>query len=344
MKKKNRYNRIARVVLCFFVVLGSCTWISRFTRSVLTPIVESQSPISMVLPHTISGNGILAYKKTTPIYIYAGLLVNEVYVTAGQNIQKGDALLQYDLTGVQAAHDNKQYEIEELKNARAMTGRKWERERIDSQIAQAEQAIHQLDDLIRNQGVCYAGREGIIQEQNQSAGTYSSDTAAFLIGEPGAGYLVSMDIPGEQRAYVEEGDTAVITSEEQQDRFAVSSLYYDAGKDAYTIQIDIEGDAYYAGQTVGVGIEHDSPKYDSCLLLKALRSDGNGNSYVLVEREKNTILGTELIAEKVNVKIEDANMEYAAVTGTALRAEDKVIISTDRNVEAGDIVREKENQ
>ena len=344
MRKKNRYNRIAGVVLCFFAVLGSCTWISRFTRSVLTPNVESQSPISMVLPHTISGNGILTYKKMTPVYIYAGLLVNEVYVTVGQNIQKGDALLKYDLTGVQEARDSKQYEIDELKNARAMTGRKWERERIESQIAQAERSIQQLDDLIGNQGICYADREGIIQEQNQSVGTYSSDTAAFLIGEPGEGYLVSMDIPGEQRAYVEEGDTAVITSEERQDRFVVSSLYYDAGKAAYTIQIDIEGDAYYAGQPVRIGIEHDSQKYDSCLLLKALRSDGNGNSYVLVEREKDTILGTELVAEKVNVKIEDSNMEYAAVMGTALRVEDRVIISTDRDVEAGDVVREKEDQ
>ena len=75
--------------------------------------------------------------------------------------------------------------------------------------------------------------------------------------------------------------------------------------------------------------------YAACGVLQTPR-------YVLIEKEKNTILGTELIAEKVNVKIEDSNMEYAAITSTALRTEDRVIISSDRDVEEGDVVREKQ--
>ena len=43
MRKKTSCNRIMRVVICFFVILGLCTWISRFTKSVLTPDMENKN-------------------------------------------------------------------------------------------------------------------------------------------------------------------------------------------------------------------------------------------------------------------------------------------------------------
>ena len=77
------------------------------------------------------------------------------------------------------------------------------------------------------------------------------------------------------------------------------------------------------------------------MVLGALRSDGNGNSYVLIEKEKDTILGKELVTEKVNVKIEDSNQEYVAVSSNTLSSDDKVIFSSNKNIEPGDVVREE---
>ena len=342
MRKKTSCNRIMRVVICFFVILGLCTWISRFTKSVLTPVVKSGCPVAMMLPHTISGTGLLSYRKVTPVYLYAGILVDEVFVTVGQNVQKGDALVQYNLARLEKEKQDKEFELEELKSARSMTERSLEREKTGAEIVRVENAVKQLNDLIEQKGIFYADVDGMIQVQNQKEGDYSLDAAAFMVGTEGQGYIVSMDIPEEQRSYVQEGDAATVATEKAQDSFVIDSLFYDSEKHVYTIQIVVEGADYYAGERVQVEMEHDSRKYDTCLPLAALHSGGAGNSYVLIEREKNTILGTELIAEKVNVKIEDSNMEYAAITSTALRTEDRVIISSDKNVEAGDIVREKQ--
>lgn len=341
MKKQNTHSRIVKVVVSFFVVLIVCTWISRFTKSVLTPIVESQAPIRMSLQHTISKKGRLLYKKEKPVYIYAGILVDEVFVSLGQNVKKGDALVQYNMEELDQEYQKKEIELQELKNTSAMTWERLEKRKIMSEITQTEDAVMELKSLIENNGIYCAQIDGSIQELDQKAGTYALETAAFVIGEKGEGFVVNINVSEEEQKYISEDDTVSVMAQEEQEEFPIDAMFYDDLQDAYTIKICIKGNQYYVGEYVDVEIAHNSKDYDTCMVLGALRSDGNGNSYVLIEKEKDTILGKELVTEKVNVKIEDSNQEYVAVSSNTLSSDDKVIFSSNKNIEPGDVVREE---
>ena len=60
---------------------------------------------------------------------------------------------------------------------------------------------------------------------------------------------------------------------------------------------------------------------------------------VLVVTEKETVLGEELTAKRVDVKVEKRDGEYAAVTEGVLGRNDKIIIDSNKTVEDGDRVR-----
>ena len=87
-------------------------------------------------------------------------------------------------------------------------------------------------------------------------------------------------------------------------------------------------------------ISHQSEKYGSVVSVSAIHADVSG-SYVLVERPKDTLLGTEYVAEKVYVTVGDTNNYDAGLKKSPFTGDDKIIVSSDKKVEAGDTVREK---
>ena len=60
---------------------------------------------------------------------------------------------------------------------------------------------------------------------------------------------------------------------------------------------------------------------------------------MLVVTEKETVLGEELIAKRIDVRVEKRDGEYAAVTDGVLARNDKIIIDSNKTVEDGDRVR-----
>ena len=94
------------------------------------------------------------------------------------------------------------------------------------------------------------------------------------------------------------------------------------------------------GDSVLVNITHVSEKYDFIVPISAVHSDAL-SSYVLVLKEKETMLGTELVASKVLIKAGASNTEYVGIKSDGLSDKDKIIINSNKHIDAGNIVREK---
>lgn len=78
-------------------------------------------------------------------------------------------------------------------------------------------------------------------------------------------------------------------------------------------------------------------KSETCVPIQALKSDQKGK-FVLTVQERETILGKELFAVRVDVQVLDQNNEYAAIS-SAINDTDQIIVGYDRAVEADDRVR-----
>lgn len=96
-------------------------------------------------------------------------------------------------------------------------------------------------------------------------------------------------------------------------------------------------DSYLLGEQAGFKITTQSEQFDLCLPIQALREDNYG-TYVLIVREQEDILGTQLIAERINVNVIDKGSRTIAVDG-AISPKNQVITDSNKYVNVGDRVR-----
>lgn len=75
-------------------------------------------------------------------------------------------------------------------------------------------------------------------------------------------------------------------------------------------------------------------EYTSCLPLKALHQVG-GKTYVYLISDKETALGEEVVAEQLEVQIEDQNSAYAAINA-GIASDQTVIVNESKPVADGD--------
>lgn len=80
--------------------------------------------------------------------------------------------------------------------------------------------------------------------------------------------------------------------------------------------------------------------YEQIIPLSALREDAQ-TAYCLTLEEEEQMLGTVQIAKRVPVTVLEKDGEHAAITST-LKETDRIIVSTEKYVEEGDRIREKE--
>ncbi len=96
-------------------------------------------------------------------------------------------------------------------------------------------------------------------------------------------------------------------------------------------------DQYILGEKAEFNITTESEQFDLCIPIQALREDNYGD-YVLITREQEDILGTQLIAERIEVTILDKGNRIVAVDG-AISSKSQVITDSNKYISAGDRIR-----
>lgn len=87
-------------------------------------------------------------------------------------------------------------------------------------------------------------------------------------------------------------------------------------------------------------LSDNSQSYSSCVPISSLRQEDN-KYYVLIADEEKTVLGKELVAKKLKVKIIKKDSSFAAIEGMSSK-DTKIIIDSNKKVEDGDKVRVEE--
>jgi hypothetical protein len=103
------------------------------------------------------------------------------------------------------------------------------------------------------------------------------------------------------------------------------------------ITVRMPEDIYLLSEQAGFKITTQSEQFDLCIPIQALREDNYGY-YVLIVREQEDILGTQLIAERINVTILDKGSRTVAVDG-AISPASQVITDSNKYIASGDRIR-----
>lgn len=207
-----------------------------------------------------------------------------------------------------------------------------------------EKKVNKMKALLEQKGILTAPVSGVIQKLNVEVGSFTTDASAVFIADTSAGSRFVAQIPKEQKKYTAVGDevTLKLQSGGELTGLTVDTITENQENSGlYDISVLLKKGEIGIGANAVLNLEKQSAAYGCTVPVEALRTDENG-WFVLVVREKETVLGSELSAEPVYVKIQEKNEQTAALEDGILGSRDRIITGADKPVDKGSRIRLEE--
>lgn len=203
---------------------------------------------------------------------------------------------------------------------------------LEDQIAQLKKDHEKLAALREAEGRVLSELDGYVSRILVRAGERTGDTSVLVLSDAAGEKLFQAVLPQSEKAYVNPGDTI--------------SIFFQNGSRTLSAQIGAVGELedgscqitakmpeceIEIGQTGELSLSSEMGRYACCVPLAALHTE-NDVDYVYLCEEQETILGTELIAKKMKVKVLEKDEAYAALEDGSLTNEEKFIAESDREI------------
>lgn len=207
-------------------------------------------------------------------------------------------------------------------------------------LEEKQLAVDELQNVMDVNGKITAPSDGLITKVNVTTGETTTEDTAIRISDQSAGYKFTATLDKASAKYLSKDDkvTLDLGNGTTVEGLTVQSIDVSAeDKNSYELTVSIPAKVKKLGSIATLKVEKASKKYDTCVPLGALHSDGD-KYYVYVINEKDTILGTETAVDKVQVDILDKNNEQAAIEGSFSWGQQFVLTSS-KTLRNGDRVR-----
>ena len=207
-------------------------------------------------------------------------------------------------------------------------------------LEEKQLAVDELQKVMDVNGKITAPSDGLLTKVNVTTGETTTEDTAIRISDQSAGYKFTATLDKASAKYLSKDDkvTLDLGNGTTVEGLTVQSIDVSAeDKNSYELTVSIPAKVKKLGSIATLKVEKASKKYDTCVPLGALHSDGD-KYYVYVINEKDTILGTETAVDKVQVDILDKNNEQAAIEGSFSWGQQFVLTSS-KTLRNGDRVR-----
>ena len=207
-------------------------------------------------------------------------------------------------------------------------------------LEEKQLAVDKLQKVMDVNGKITAPSDGLITKVNVTTGESTTEDTAIRISDQSAGYKFTATLDKASAKYLSKDDkvTLDLGNGTTVEGLTVQSIDVSAeDKNSYELTVSIPAKVKKLGSIATLKVEKASKKYDTCVPLGALHSDGD-KYYVYVINEKDTILGTETAVDKVQVDILDKNNEQAAIEGSFSWGQ-KFVLTSSKTLRNGDRVR-----
>ncbi len=212
---------------------------------------------------------------------------------------------------------------------------------MQEDLSLLEKQVDTLEEIKAEGGIIRAKSDGMILTLSVTAGSVTGESAAVLISDQLNGYQFSGLLPVDQSKYVNTGDDAKIMiyrgNINMEDLTITSVQRMSDNPDNYSVMVQIPKKDQEIEGNASLSVVKQSENYPNCLPKDAIHSEGS-KIYVYLLVEKNTVLGIQSIADKMEVTIVDQNENYVAVDGE-FPIDAKVIVSTNKGLKDGVRVR-----
>lgn len=212
-----------------------------------------------------------------------------------------------------------------------------EKETLMSQLKEYQQ-------IMDSQGIITAPFGGVVTAVHVQVGGRTSDTAVMLISDESLPCQLKVFLDKDQKKYVGLGDSVSIKLEGKSAKLEGTIDYLAESTGApgsYEALINLPEGIGIPGLSGTISRSETGEKYRLCIPPAAVYAR-NGTNFVYVLKEREGILGQEYYVDEANVRIIDQNETWTAIDDGMLAKDSKVIVSSTKEFQKGDVVRWEE--
>ncbi len=210
---------------------------------------------------------------------------------------------------------------------------------------QQELSLGKLQDLQKAGGKVTAPVGGLVTQIAVTTGDFTTEGTAVRLADTSQGNRLVASIDKSNEDYVQKGSPVTISpsgSKEKITDFTISNVSENKEDNTLLdVAIDLPKGVLEAGASAQIEIIQKSSQFSSVIPIQALREEQAGYS-VLVLREQQGVMGTELVVEKMEVQVLDKNSTNAALEEGFLTGDQEIISASSRSIEDGSRVRREE--
>lgn len=207
-------------------------------------------------------------------------------------------------------------------------------------LLQMEKEMEDYQEILENKGRIVSSINGYVSNICMAAGDRTTDSAAMLLADGSKGWSFKAVLTEAQTEYIKVGDTVTLNFQngKVKDENCQVKAINKTEEETYEAMVKVAETEVSLGETGILEVTNQTEPYSCCIPLSALYSD-NQKDYILLIRETNTIMGTELSVVKKEVTIQDKNESEAALEDSSLGEEDRFVVYASKAVAPGDKVR-----
>lgn len=216
--------------------------------------------------------------------------------------------------------------------------------RLDKEAADLKIAEYQK--LQEQDGVITSPCKGVVSALDDMAvtGGITPETGVMRIADSEKGYKFTTQITKAEKKYLSVGDEVTLISDDNQEinQVKIASITKNSEDEAVMDVVADVGadDTLQLFDALTMQVSDNSKAYNTTISADALHQGANGESdYVLVIIEQESVLGTQLAAQKIEVTVLDSNEQVVAVSEAELSSDQEIIVSADKEIKAGDRIR-----
>ncbi|BCJ95397.1 hypothetical protein acsn021_29660 [Anaerocolumna cellulosilytica] len=208
---------------------------------------------------------------------------------------------------------------------------------VNLDIVEKQEELKKLKNLIDKKGKVTSPVKGTISkiEVNQGVILTGGEKVVIATGE----YELLMNAGKEDIKYFKSGDKLTVKGADKDNDLTVAietiGLPGEDGMVKFSALLP-EG-KFKAGMSLSYQMKKDSKDYRYCIPLEAVRQDSKG-TYVLLVKEKNSILGKEQVAFRLSISVIQKDFKTAAIEAP-LQEQDLLIVGSSKYISEGDRVR-----
>lgn len=212
---------------------------------------------------------------------------------------------------------------------------------VQLDLANLQKELDKYKQIIKQEGMVSAQVRGIATDILVGVGERTPDTAVLRLTDDETPCQFKVTLSKEEKKYVNIGDVVDLKLNNNGDHLEATVDYLAENSGSYELYMNIHNETAIPGISGTMSLNVQGESHNLCIPVEALYKEDE-RYYVFTVKEKEGILGKELYAEKVSVKVKDQNDRYAALEDGALNQESIVITSSTEEIKRNDIIRYQE--